>query len=104
VHNIEVINSLIEAGVNWPDEAVSQFAQPLAGETIVLTGSFSMLKRNDAKAELMALGAKVSGSVSKATSCVYAGEKAGSKLAKAEELNIPVKNEDELMALLAEHR
>lgn len=76
---------------------------PLAGETLVLTGSLSRLTRDQAKALLEQLGAKVAGSVSKKTSRVIAGEAAGSKLKKAEELGIPVLDEDALLALLAEH-
>ncbi len=102
-HNHEVIQALLAAGVQWPVIETSASSLPLTGQTIVLTGSYTTIKRNDAKAQLMALGAKVAGSVSKATTCVYAGEKAGSKLAKAQELDIPVKTEDDLMALLQEH-
>ncbi|WP_303976524.1 NAD-dependent DNA ligase LigA [Streptococcus danieliae] len=65
----------------------------LTGQTVVLTGKLSRLKRSEAKAKLEALGAKVTGSVSKKTSLVVAGEDAGSKLAKAQELGIPVQDE-----------
>ncbi|HIP81717.1 MAG TPA: NAD-dependent DNA ligase LigA, partial [Leucothrix mucor] len=73
---------------------------PLAGNIYVLTGSLQQLKRNDAKAQLEALGAKVSGSVSKKTTAVFAGEKAGSKLAKAENLGVTVYGEEELVEIL----
>ena len=77
---------------------------PFAGKTIVLTGSLSQLSRDDAKAQLVALGAKVAGSVSKKTDLVIAGEAAGSKLAKAQELGIAVIDEDEMLRLLGESR
>ena len=75
---------------------------PFAGKTVVLTGSLSQLSRDDAKARLVALGAKVAGSVSKKTDLVIAGEAAGSKLAKAQELGIEVIDEAEMMRLLGE--
>ncbi len=76
---------------------------PLEGQTIVLTGTLQSLSRDEAKDRLEALGAKVSGSVSKKTSFVVAGEAAGSKLDKAQELGVPVWDEAQLLALLAEH-
>jgi DNA ligase (NAD+) len=76
---------------------------PLAGQTFVLTGSLASLSRDQAKDRLEALGAKVSGSVSKKTSVVVAGEEAGSKLDKAKELDVPVWDEAQLLALLDEH-
>lgn len=103
-HNIEIIQRLLEVGVVWPDiEADAEREQPLAGQTWVLTGSLATLGREQAKEKLMLLGAKVAGSVSKKTSCVVAGEAAGSKLTEAEKLGIPVLNEDALLALLASH-
>jgi DNA ligase (NAD+) len=99
-HNQEVLNKLLESGIQWPAiKSVDHEALPLAGKTIVLTGSLSQMARNDAKAKLVELGAKVSGSVSKNTDMVIAGEKAGSKLQKAQELNIPILNEAEMMDL-----
>ena len=74
---------------------------PLDGQTFVLTGTLATLTREDAKARLEALGAKVSGSVSKKTSVVVAGEAAGSKLDKAQELGVTVWDEAQLLALLA---
>ena len=71
----------------------------LTGQTVVLTGKLNRLKRSEAKAKLEALGAKVTGSVSKKTSLVVAGEDAGSKLAKAQELGIPVQDEAWLESL-----
>jgi DNA ligase (NAD+) len=78
-------------------------AGPLDGQSVVLTGTLSGLTRDEAKARLVALGAKVSGSVSKKTSFVVAGEAAGSKLAKAGELGVEVWDEARLLAFLAEH-
>jgi DNA ligase (NAD+) len=103
-HNMDVVNALIEQGINWPAlTAPSADAQPLAGLTYVLTGTLSELNRNDAKARLQALGAKVSGSVSAKTDALIAGEKAGSKLTKAQDLGIDVLTEADLIALLSEH-
>ncbi len=76
---------------------------PLDGQTFVLTGTLASLSRDDAKARLEALGAKVSGSVSRKTSFVVAGEAAGSKLDKAQELGVAVWDEAQLLALLAGH-
>ncbi|CAM4104632.1 NAD-dependent DNA ligase LigA [Pseudoalteromonas byunsanensis] len=103
-HNQEVVSALLEVGLNWPDiEQKSEQQQPLAGLTYVLTGTLNQLNRNDAKARLQALGAKVSGSVSKNTHALVAGEKAGSKLTKAQELGIDVLDEDALIALFAQY-
>ena len=76
---------------------------PLDGQTAVLTGTLSALTRDDAKARLEALGAKVAGSVSKKTSFVVAGEAAGSKLDKAQELGVEIWDEARLLAFLAKH-
>ncbi len=75
---------------------------PLAGKTFVLTGGLSSMSRDDAKTKLRALGADVSGSVSKKTSYVVAGEEAGSKLDKARELGVAVLTEEEFMRIIAE--
>ncbi|RUO33121.1 NAD-dependent DNA ligase LigA [Aliidiomarina soli] len=102
-HNLTVINALIsgDKAVSWPQlSAPSQSEQPLSGKTYVLTGTLTEMTRDEAKAQLMALGAKVAGSVSAKTSGVVAGEKAGSKLAKAEALGVPVLSEADLLALL----
>ncbi|MCW2487267.1 NAD-dependent DNA ligase LigA [Candidatus Symbiopectobacterium sp. NZEC127] len=105
-HNQQVIRELIDPeGINihWPaieKVDVATLDNPFAGKTIVLTGSLSQLSRDEAKDRLTALGAKVSGSVSKKTDMVIAGEAAGSKLAKAQELNIPVIDEAEMIRLL----
>ncbi|NIZ06320.1 NAD-dependent DNA ligase LigA [Pseudoalteromonas sp. HF66] len=103
-HNMDVVNALIEQGIHWPElTPPSADAQPLAGLTYVLTGTLSELNRNDAKARLQTLGAKVSGSVSAKTDALIAGEKAGSKLTKAQDLGIDVLTEADLIALLSEH-
>ena len=86
-----------EAGVS----AELTEAQPLAGLTFVLTGALTRFTRDEAGSVLKALGAKVTGSVSKKTSYVVAGEKAGSKLAKAESLGVPVLSEDDLAKIMA---
>lgn len=100
-HNVAVIEALIAAGVTWADQAAARdLPQPLAGQTWVLTGTLSTLSRDEAGDRLKALGAKVSGSVSKKTHCVVAGESAGSKLAKAQELGVPVWDEEQLLAFL----
>lgn len=100
-HNLEVVDGLINAGVNWPAiEEVAEEALSLKGQTWVLTGTLTQLNRNDAKAQLQALGAKVAGSVSKNTDCLVAGEAAGSKLTKAQELGVKVIDEEHLLALL----
>jgi DNA ligase (NAD+) len=101
-HNLEVVDSLVEAGVNWPDiEEVAEDLLSLKGQTWVLTGTLTQLNRNDAKARLQALGAKVAGSVSKNTDCLVAGEAAGSKLTKAQELGVKVIDEEGLLQLFA---
>ena len=100
-HNIEVIDKLIAAGVHWPKvERVEEKAQPLAGKTFVLTGTLESMSRSEAKEKLQALGAKVSGSVSKKTDYVVAGADAGSKLAKAQTLGIKVLDEEALLHII----
>jgi DNA ligase (NAD+) len=102
--NTAVVDALRNAGVHWSDIPVSTaVTAPLAGKTFVLTGTLSSLDRNTAKDRLQALGAKVAGSVSAKTDAVIAGVEAGSKLAKAEQLGVPVWDEAQLLALLAEH-
>jgi DNA ligase (NAD+) len=103
-HNREAVAALCAAGVHWPEAAPQrQTAGPLAGQTVVLTGGLASLTRDEAKARLEALGAKVAGSVSKKTSFVVAGEAAGSKLDKAKELGVEIRDEAQLLALLATH-
>ncbi|WP_075878714.1 NAD-dependent DNA ligase LigA [Vreelandella massiliensis] len=92
-HNQETIEALLKSGVRWEESEVEQGPTPLEGQTWVLTGTLESMTRDDGKARLQALGAKVAGSVSKKTACVVAGEAAGSKLTKAEELDVPVIDE-----------
>lgn len=88
--------------MTWPEGVPAEKApQVLAGKTVVLTGTLPTLSRDAAREMLEAAGAKVAGSVSKKTSYVVAGEEAGSKLAKAEELGVPVLDEAGMLALLA---
>jgi len=103
-HNREVVEQLRAAGVHWDESegaAADQGPKPLAGKTLVLTGSLPTLSRDQAKDLIEAAGGKVSGSVSKKTHYVVAGEEAGSKLDKARELGLTVLDEAGLMALLA---
>jgi DNA ligase (NAD+) len=100
-HNLEIIERLRTAGVHWPDEeGLATEAQTLEGKTFVLTGTLTGMSRAQAKARLQALGAKVSGSVSKKTAYVVAGADPGSKLVKARELGVEVLDEAGLMDLL----
>ena len=99
-HNREVIERLLAAGIHWPEmPSVAPEALPLQGKTLVLTGALSR-PRSEIKAELQALGAKVSGSVSKKTDYLVAGADPGSKLAKAEKLGVRILDEAGLEALL----
>ncbi len=101
-HNREVIGQLLAAGIHWPEpEAGQAAALPLAGRTLVLTGTLRR-PRSEIKAELEALGARVAGSVSAKTAAVIAGQQAGSKLDKARALGIPVLDETALETLLAD--
>ena len=101
-HNREVVQQLRELGVQWEEhEGTANVVLPLTGKTFVLTGTLPTMSRDEAKAQLEALGAKVAGSVSKKTTVVVAGAEAGSKLDKARELNVPVWDEAALQALLA---
>lgn len=102
-NNSQAIEQLKAAGIHWPDEVATATDAPLLGLTYVLTGSLEIFSRDDAKAHLLALGAKVSGSVSAKTDYVVAGLGAGSKLQKAEELGIKVLTEEDLLALLKQH-
>ena len=99
--NRAVLERLQAAGVVLEEEQDEAAPQTLAGLTFVLTGTLEHHKRDEAKAALMAFGAKVSGSVSKKTSYVIAGEAAGSKLTKAQELGVPVLDEAALDVILA---
>ena len=100
--NLSVIERLREARVSLEEQrSADEPAQTLSGLTFVLTGTLERHKRDEAKAALQAFGAKVSGSVSKKTSYVIAGAAAGSKLTKAQQLGVPVLDEDALEQILA---
>jgi DNA ligase (NAD+) len=98
--SMAVVRELRDAGVHWPDIEAKAEASPLAGETWVVTGSLDNMSRDVAKEHLRGLGARVAGSVSAKTTCVVAGPGAGSKLARALELDVKVINEEELLDLL----
>ena len=103
-HNREVVEQLRACGITWPEgegEVDNTLPKPLAGQTVVLTGTLPTLSRDAAKDMLEAAGAKVAGSVSKKTSFVVAGAEAGSKLDKARELGIEVLDEATLLHRLA---
>ena len=100
--NQEIIQSLVRSGITWESVSTHSSDLSLKGLTYVLTGTLSSMSRDDAKAKLEALGAKVSGSVSKKTHAVVAGPGAGSKLTKAESLGVTVLTEDDLIQLLEE--
>jgi len=100
-HNREVVEQLRACGVTWPEGAPADAGpKPLAGKTLVLTGTLPTLGRDAAKDLIEAAGGKVSGSVSKKTHYVVAGAEAGSKLDKANELGVPVLDEAGLLELL----
>jgi DNA ligase (NAD+) len=100
-HNREVVEQLRACGVTWEEgEPAERAPKPLAGKTVVLTGTLPTLTRDEAKDRLEAAGAKVAGSVSKKTDYVVAGAEAGSKLDKARELGVPVLDEEGLKDLL----
>jgi len=102
--SMQVVDALRASGVSWPDlELAPQEDLPLAGQTWVVTGKLEQLSRNDAKAHLQTLGAKVAGSVSAKTTCLVAGPGAGSKLTRATELDIETIDEAALLSLLSVH-
>ncbi|MEH6459368.1 NAD-dependent DNA ligase LigA [Chitinimonas sp. JJ19] len=102
-HNREVVEQLRAAGVRWDEFEPSEnlATGPLLGKTLVITGTLPSLSRDEAKALIEAAGGKASGSVSKKTDYLVAGEEAGSKLAKAQELGVPILDEAGLLALLS---
>ncbi|ENX17654.1 DNA ligase [Acinetobacter sp. CIP 64.2] len=101
-HNVEVLDRLMAAGIHW-DAPTAPTRQPLNGESWVVTGTLETMGRDEATQKLQALGARVSGSVSSKTKCVVAGEKAGSKLDKAQKLDIRVLNEQEFLEFLKQY-
>jgi DNA ligase (NAD+) len=101
--NLELIEQLRAAGIHWTEsERAPQAPKPFAGKTFVLTGSLPTLTRDQAAEMIEAAGGKVAGSVSKKTAYVVAGEDAGSKLVKAQELGITIIDETELLRILDE--
>jgi DNA ligase (NAD+) len=102
-HHREIVEQLRAAGIAWPEiqGVASDAFRPLLGKTLVLTGTLPTWSRDEAKDAIEAAGGKVSGSVSKKTHYVVAGEEAGSKLDKARELGVEVIDEAALRALLA---
>jgi len=103
--NLSIINALRESGVSWDDiDITAQDSQPLKGQTWALTGGMEIMSRAEAKDRLQELGAKVAGSVSAKTSQVVAGPGAGSKLTKAQSLDIPVFDEEQFLAFLEGHK
>jgi DNA ligase (NAD+) len=103
-HNQKIIDGLLNIGIEWPAiEKKLEEDQPLTGLTYVVTGTLSSMGRDQAKAYLQELGAKVAGSVSAKTHALVAGEKAGSKLQKAQDLGIETLDEEAFMALLNSH-
>ena len=101
-HNLDVMRQLQDLGVHWEDTDPAQVAEdgPLSGMTFVITGTLPDMTRDEAKALIQREGGKVTGSVSKKTSYLLAGEKAGSKLAKAQKLDVEVIDLDGLRRLL----
>ena len=100
-HNRDVIASLRRNGVHWPAVEVQRGNASLDGQSYVITGTLASMTRQEAKQRLQALGARVSGGVSKKTSALVAGDNPGSKLTRAESLEVPVLDEEALLELLA---
>jgi DNA ligase (NAD+) len=99
--NLELIEQLRAAGITWAEGPSESRPKPLLGKTFVLTGTLPDLSRDEAAEMIEAAGGKVAGSVSKKTSYVVAGEDAGSKLAKAQELGVPIIDEAGLIKIIA---
>ncbi|MBN2689590.1 MAG: NAD-dependent DNA ligase LigA [Gammaproteobacteria bacterium] len=100
-HNKELVNELLKQGINWPDVEVEDGSLPLQDQTFVLTGTLESMSRNEAKAKLENLGAKVASSVSKNTTAVIVGRDPGSKAKKAKELGVAILTEAEFAKLLS---
>jgi len=101
-HNLEVIDALVAAGVRWPAAPPKSRELPLQGKTFVITGTLQSMSRDEAKARLQALGAKVAGSVSKKTTALIVGSDAGSKLEAAQSLNVEIWSEEQLRSAIGE--
>lgn len=102
-HNLKLIEELKKAGLNFNSEKREIIQSAITGKTFVLTGTLSTFSRDEAGARIIALGGKVASSVSKNTDFVVAGEKAGSKLSKAESLGVKVLDESAFLELLKEN-
>ncbi len=100
--NKDIIEKLVKAGIHWPAIEVTEDKQPLKGKTFVLTGALESMTRDEAKEKLLALGAKVSGSVSKKTDYVIVGADPGSKAEKAKKLGVSMLNEKSFLRMLKE--
>ena len=101
-HNLDVIKQLLDAGISFKQRAVAAtINEKVKGKTFVITGTLHSMTRDQAKEKLQAAGAKVAGSISAKTDFLLAGEKAGSKLTRAESLGVKVINEQQLAELLA---
>ena len=98
--NRQLVDQLRASGIHWEEGEPEQSSDLLAGKTFVLTGTLPTLSRDDARAMIEAAGGKVAGSVSKKTSYVVAGEEAGSKLTRAEELGVAILDEEQFLKLL----
>ncbi|MEQ1582240.1 MAG: NAD-dependent DNA ligase LigA [Steroidobacteraceae bacterium] len=100
--NSEVVDALLSRGVHWPEQEpkAAPAEGPLTGKTFVITGTLAAMSRDDARDRIIALGGRVSGSVSKKTSFVVVGADPGSKAQKAAELGVPVLDEDAFLGLL----
>lgn len=102
--NIDLIDRLLAAGVYWEKTELQKTGTALENQVFVITGTLSDMSRDQAKAALLALGAKVTGAVSKKTDYLIAGEKAGSKLAKAESLGVKILHDEAFMEFLKQHQ
>ncbi|MCH8101182.1 MAG: NAD-dependent DNA ligase LigA [Proteobacteria bacterium] len=102
-HNLEVVTRLQDSGVYWPesDPVVLSEDGPLAGKTFVITGTLADMTRDQAKKFIQSAGGRVTGSISRKTDYLIAGEKAGSKLTKARKLDVSIIDTDELLSLIA---
>jgi len=101
-HNVEVIQKLLSAGIRWPKAPPKSRDLPLRGKTFVITGSLQTMTRDEAKARLQALGAKVSGSVSKKTTALIVGADPGSKLQNAQALGVEIWSEDQFRSAIGD--
>lgn len=95
-----VVDGLLNSGIDFPTTQAVKTDTSLSGNTYVLTGTMSVMTRDEAKQKIQQLGAKVTGSVSKKTTAVFAGDSPGSKVTKAESLGVPVLDEDALLQLI----